>query len=79
MKVISVHRPIIQLLWKLLFLLLFPVVIWLYCLVLDVPFAIIDDGANYHKWVIFFIYLGCLASWLSINRSLSHRTTFRYK
>ncbi len=78
MKAILVHRPIVKLLWKLLFLLLFPFVIWLYCQVLGIPFAEIDNGTNYHKWVIFFIYLGCLASWLSINRSLSHHSTFRH-
>ena len=49
-----------------------------YSVIGDVPFAHIDSGANYHKWIIFFLYLSCLATWLYIDRTLSHSSFFRH-
>ncbi|MFT5879710.1 MAG: hypothetical protein ACI86X_000824 [Moritella sp.] len=77
MRTIKLHLPTLKIIWKLLVVLLFPLVIWLYSIILDIPFREIDAGANYHKWIIFVIYLGCLASWLSIDRGLSRRYLFR--
>ncbi len=77
MRTIKLHLPTLKIIWKLLVVLLFPLVIWLYSIILDIPFREIDAGANYHKWIILVVYLGCLASWLSIDRGLSHRSFFR--
>ncbi|QFI39627.1 hypothetical protein FR932_18320 [Moritella marina ATCC 15381] len=78
MKAITVHRPTLKIIWKLLVFLFFPLVIWLYSVIADVSFADIDSGANYHKWIIFFLYLSCLATWLYIDRTLSHSSFFRH-
>lgn len=77
MKVITVHRPTLKIIWQLLVFLFFPLIIWLYSVIADVPFNIIDSGANFHKWIIFFLYLGCLGVWLYIDRTLSHSSFFR--
>ncbi|MDX2319181.1 MAG: hypothetical protein QNK26_01115 [Moritella sp.] len=77
MKAITVHRPTLKIIWKLLVILFFPLTIWLYSVISDTPFSTIDSGANYHKWIIFFLYLGCLAIWLYLDSALSNRSFFR--
>jgi len=77
MKAITVHRPTLKIMWKLLVFALFPLTLWLYSVIGDVPFTTIDSGVNYHKWIIFFIYLGCLAVWFYFDRALSHSSFFR--
>lgn len=77
MKAITVHRPTLKIIWRLLVFLFFPLIIWLYSVIADVPFSHIDSGVNFHKWLIFFLYLGCLAAWLYIDRALSRSSFFR--
>lgn len=77
MKAITVHRPTLKIIWKLLVILCFPLTIWLYSVISDTAFSIIDSGANYHKWIIFFLYLSCLAVWFYIDRKLAHSSFFR--
>lgn len=77
MQKLHIHRPFLKTLWQLWLVALFPLVIIVYCFITDIEFSRIDDGANYHKWLIFFIYLFCVAAWIMINRALAHSSFFR--
>ena len=77
MRAITIHRPLLKVIWKLVMVLLFPCTIWLYSIIADIPFSSIDQGANHHKWIIFFVYLAVLIAWFYLDRNLSHRAFFR--
>ena len=77
MQSLRFQRSFLQTLWKLWLFALFPLVIWLYCFVTGVDFNLVDEGSNYHKWIIFVIYVACLVAWFVVNRTLNHRSFFR--
>jgi len=69
------NHPLTQalsLLWKLLTVLILPIIIAVYVKVMDVyygPFSFseLDLGQNLHKWLIFAIYLLFLLCWNRLN------------
>lgn len=68
-------HPLIQilsLLWKLLTVLIIPIIIAIYIKVLshwhpELSFASLDNGKNVHKWIIISIYALFLIGWNKLN------------
>lgn len=68
-------HPITQtlsIIWKLLTVLILPVIIAIYVNIMDVyygPFIFsdLDKGQNAHKWIVFAIYLLFLLCWNRLN------------
>ncbi|TEW54136.1 hypothetical protein E2R68_09665 [Psychromonas sp. RZ22] len=63
----------LSLFWKLLTVLILPVIMFLYIKFMDVcyeqpfTFADLDQGKNIHKWMIIAIYLAFLLCWNRLN------------
>lgn len=63
---------ILSLLWKLLTVLIIPIIIAIYIQVLcywfpDFSFSELDNGKNVHKWAIISIYALFLIGWNKLN------------
>ncbi len=59
--------PFLRVLWKLLVLAMFPVILIVYCKLWGFSFATVDQGTNYHKWVIFCLYTLVVLLWCWLN------------
>jgi len=63
----SLHQ-ILSLIWKLLTVLIIPIIIFFYIEIVDTfympfSFADLDQGKNIHKWLVLAIYLTFLLCW----------------
>jgi len=63
---------ILSIFWKLLTVLIIPVIMFLYVKVMaayypEFTFSDLDQGKNLHKWVVFAIYLTFLLCWNRLN------------
>lgn len=63
---------VLSLMWRLLTVLIIPIIIYLYVAVMDYyngnfSFADLDQGKNIHKWIVFAIYLACILCWNRLN------------
>lgn len=74
---LSYRLPLLSVLWKILILLAFPLVIWVYMQITGIEFIDLDTGKNIHKITIFLIYMAVVAVWwwlnVKVQRVLSRR------
>ncbi|MDA7746915.1 hypothetical protein N8878_06240 [Psychromonas sp.] len=66
------HTQILSLIWKLLTVLIIPIIMILYIKAMsalygDFSFSDLDQGKNLHKWVVLAIYLAFLLCWNRLN------------
>lgn len=54
--------------WRWSVLLMFPLLLWLYCQLTGMSLAEFDNGVNQHKWLIMLCYLLYVLLWLRFNR-----------
>lgn len=54
--------------WRWSVFLMFPLLVFGYGQVLDLPLAFFDQGVNRHKWLITLLYLLYVLLWLRFNR-----------
>ena len=65
-------NQILSLIWKLLTVLIIPIIIFLYIEIVDTcympfSFADLDQGKNIHKWLVLALYLAFLLGWNRLN------------
>ena len=65
-------NQILSLIWKLLTVLIIPVIIFFYIEIVDtfyMPFSFVDldQGKNIHKWLVLIIYIFLLVGWSRLN------------
>ena len=68
-------NQILSLIWKLLTVLIIPIIIFFYIEIVDtfyMPFSFVDldQGKNIHKWLVLALYLGFLLAWNRLNPSV---------
>ncbi|TEW52172.1 hypothetical protein E2R67_03805 [Psychromonas sp. RZ5] len=65
-------NQILSLIWKLLTVLIIPIIIFFYIKIIDTcytpfSFADLDQGKNIHKWLVLALYLAFLLCWNRLN------------
>ena len=69
--------PLFRMLWRLLGVLAFPLLIWLYSKAWGISFSELDGGVNHHKMLIIGVYFFYIAFWLWLTPKIERLPLFR--
>ncbi len=71
------RHPIVRFFWHALALLVFPLIVWLYSRIAEVPYDVIDTGMQQHKTIIVVTYLVFILVWRWLSLRVERRIRMR--